>query len=96
MSFLPIHPSHWRCACGEKRRLWRNRDGLRILRCPVDELDDIFRFLRCEYDEPEAEPPLNREELKRLMLAVLPKPKPRRRRVSKEDRALLKQMAVRW
>jgi hypothetical protein len=49
VSFCPIGPEHIHCVCGEKRRFFFNRDGLRIWRCGTCELEDIQTYLRCDY-----------------------------------------------
>jgi hypothetical protein len=102
--------------CGGRRKLFRNREGLRILRCPLDEAEDILAYLRLDYGEnssrqfranvrneaelsdPTTRSGASREDLKKFVLAVLPTaaPKPRRRGLSKKDRALLKSLAVKW
>lgn len=44
---------HFLCDCGERWRVFHNRDGLRILECPMcpKGLEKILAFLRCEYGE---------------------------------------------
>jgi hypothetical protein len=50
MALRPINPEHARCqACGEKRRFWRNCDGLEISRCGSCELENILAYLRREH-----------------------------------------------
>jgi hypothetical protein len=39
--------------CGGQLLLFRNSDGPRIRGCPLDDLEDILKWLRCEYP-PEA------------------------------------------
>jgi len=39
------------CQCGEKRLLFRNYDGLVSLACPVDDIEDILRWLQCKYPD---------------------------------------------
>jgi len=49
MSYWPVNPAHWFCPCGQMRCVFMNSDGLRILRCPGCETEDILTYLRCEY-----------------------------------------------
>ena len=49
MSYWPVNPAHWFCVCGQMRCVFRNSDGLRILRCPNCETEDILAYLRLEY-----------------------------------------------
>lgn len=43
--FLPIAPDQWICECGERRKLFYNRERLRCISCPVCDLSEVFAWI---------------------------------------------------
>jgi hypothetical protein len=74
--FIPVHPRDFDChGCGGRRRFWFNREGLRILRCPNCELEDILAYLRGEYgDESNVQLIANRDARFLRSCGIKPEP----------------------